>query len=62
MRTEEQHLKYMCEVLPPQQRSLFIPVWRVAGWVLGWLPTIVGGERWLFVTVDAVETFVDEHY
>jgi len=62
MTTEQLHLEYMEGILPAELRSTFLPIWRFSGWMLGWLPTVIGGDRWLFVTVDAVETFVDEHY
>jgi ubiquinone biosynthesis monooxygenase Coq7 len=34
----------------------------MAGWTLGFLPTLLGGSQGLYVTVEAVETFVEEHY
>ena len=34
---------------------------RVAGWLTGALPALVG-PRAVFATIDAVETFVDHHY
>ena len=33
----------------------------MAGFCLGFAPALVS-DRWLFLTVEAVETFVEEHY
>lgn len=60
--TESQHLEYFDALLAQQHRSSLLPAWRAAGFALGWLPTTVGGSRWLYATVEAVETFVEEHY
>lgn len=38
-----------------------LPIWRVAGFLTGALPALVGGRQ-VHVTIDAVETFVDHHY
>ena len=48
-------------LIPPHKHTILLPVWRVAGFTLGLLPTLAG-DRALFVTVEAVETFVEEHY
>jgi len=60
--TEAQHLEYFDALLAQQHRSSLLPAWRAAGFALGWLPTAVGGSKWLYATVEAVETFVEEHY
>jgi ubiquinone biosynthesis monooxygenase Coq7 len=59
--TEQGHLDLIEELLPPAQRSRLLPIWRVAGWVTGALPSLFG-PRAVQVTIDAVETFVDHHY
>jgi ubiquinone biosynthesis monooxygenase Coq7 len=59
--TERQHLAHFTALLPPGQRSVLLPLWRVAGWLTGFLPALAG-ERAVFLTIDAVETFVDHHY
>ena len=41
---------------------MLLPLWRASGFALGFAPTALGGERGLYVTVHAVESFVDEHY
>lgn len=49
-------------LLPQRHQSALVPAWKAAGFALGFLPTVLGGSRWLFSTVQAVETFVEEHY
>ncbi|MEL7202465.1 MAG: demethoxyubiquinone hydroxylase family protein [Pseudomonadota bacterium] len=59
--TESQHLKLIEAILPKEKRSRLIPVWKLAGWMTGFLPALVG-PRLVFKTIEAVETFVDHHY
>jgi ubiquinone biosynthesis monooxygenase Coq7 len=61
MATEQRHLDLLEAMLPPRQRSVLLPVWRVAGFLTGFLPALVG-SRAVYATIDAVETFVDHHY
>jgi ubiquinone biosynthesis monooxygenase Coq7 len=59
--TEQRHLDLMDGLLPPAQRSLLLPLWRIAGFLTGFLPACAG-TRAVYATIDAVETFVDHHY
>jgi ubiquinone biosynthesis monooxygenase Coq7 len=59
--TEQRHLAIVEAMLPPAERSLLLPLWRIAGWLTGFLPAIVNA-RTVFATIEAVETFVDQHY
>lgn len=59
--TEQRHLALLDATLPPAAASLFLPLWRVAGFLTGALPALFG-PRAVFATIDAVETFVDKHY
>ena len=61
LQTEQQHLALIEAVVPPAGRSRLLPLWRVAGWVTGALPAVLG-PRAVYATIDAVETFVDQHY
>ena len=61
LETEREHLRRLGELLPPGQRSVLLPLWRVAGWLTGFLPALAG-SRAVYATIDAVETFVDHHY
>ncbi len=59
--TELLHLRRMQQWLPASARSRLLPLWRVAGWATGAIPALLG-PRAVFVTVAAVERFVDRHY
>lgn len=61
LQTEQQHLAWIEAVVPPGQRSRLLPLWRLAGWVTGALPGVLGSSA-VYATIDAVETFVDQHY
>lgn len=59
--TEAEHLRLLCERLPPAQRSRLLAPWHLAGWLTGALPALAG-PRAVHATIAAVETFVDRHY
>jgi 3-demethoxyubiquinol 3-hydroxylase len=61
MATEEGHLRLIEAELPPHQRSRLLPIWRVAGWITGAVPALLG-PRAVYATIDSVESFVDHHY
>ena len=48
-------------MLSPSQRSLLLPLWRIAGWLTGFIPALFGA-RAVYATIEAVEIFVDHHY
>ena len=45
--TEQGHLDLLETLLPPRQRSILLPIWRIAGWLTGFLPALVGPTRGL---------------
>ena len=59
--TEAGHLAQIEPLLAPRHRSRLLPLWRLAGWLTGALPALVG-PRAVYATIEAVETFVDQHY
>ena len=59
--TEAAHLAAIEPLLAPGQRSRLLPLWRAAGWLTGALPAWVGPQA-VYATIEAVETFVDQHY
>lgn len=59
--TELLHLRRMRHWVPVSSRSRLLPLWRTAGWMTGALSALLG-PRAVFVTVAAVERFVDQHY
>lgn len=61
LESEQQHLDFFDDLLEAQHTTKLLPLWRACGFVLGFAPAMVG-EAALFATVEAVETFVEEHY
>lgn len=61
LETERRHLAEIEAVLPRRDRSLCLPLWRLAGFLTGALPALFG-PRAVYATIAAVETFVDKHY
>ncbi|KAI8812003.1 ubiquinone biosynthesis protein Coq7 [Cladochytrium replicatum] len=59
---ERIHLATMRELVPHAHRTRLIPLWHIAGWVLGALPNLVGGPPAVYRTIHHVEEFVDKHY
>ena len=59
--TETDHLAQIDALLSKRQRSRLLPLWRIAGWFTGALPALFG-PRAVYATIEAVETFVDQHY
>jgi ubiquinone biosynthesis monooxygenase Coq7 len=59
--TEQLHLEIMEALVPAGARSLLLPLWRVAGWLTGFLPALLG-PRAVYATIAAVERFVVQHY
>ena len=72
MKTEQGHLSVMDALtaeprhpashIMPRRRTHLDPLWRVAGWLLGAVPCLVGGDLALYRTVAHVERFVQTHY
>lgn len=60
-KTESEHLRLIEQWLPQARRSRLLGPWRIAGWLTGALPALLG-RRSVYATIDAVETFVDTHY
>ena len=61
LETEKEHLRKIEEVLPVSKRSKLVGIWKVAGYLLGFLPSLFG-SRIVFATIEAVESFVEDHY
>ncbi len=59
--TEQQHLLVIEHLLAPEQHSRLLPLWRLSGFMLGFLSGLCG-YRAFCITIDAVETFVEQHY
>jgi ubiquinone biosynthesis monooxygenase Coq7 len=61
MRAEIAHRDFFEEWLPERIKSRVPHLWRLAGWILGALAALLGAAA-VYRTVEAVETFVEEHY
>ena len=59
--TEQNHLGLIETILPSSERSRLQWPWRMAGWLIGAIPALIS-DQWVYATIEAVETFVDEHY
>jgi ubiquinone biosynthesis monooxygenase Coq7 len=59
--TEVEHLNLLEQWLPLDKRSRLLGPWRLAGWLTGAIPALFG-QRAVYATIAAVETFVDHHY
>ncbi|HYH38609.1 MAG TPA: demethoxyubiquinone hydroxylase family protein [Azospirillum sp.] len=60
-RIERAHLALFEAYLPPRARSRLGGFWRLAGWLLGWVPARLGPAA-LYAVVAGVERWVDGHY
>lgn len=59
--TEQSHWRHIESWLPKAHYSYLLPLWRFAGFMTGALPALVG-PRAVYVTIQAVETYVNQHY
>ena len=59
--TEKQHLVVMNHLLPSEEKSRLIFLWKVMGFSLGFISSIFGFRTFCF-TINVVETFVEKHY
>jgi ubiquinone biosynthesis monooxygenase Coq7 len=59
--TEQKHLQLISAWLPATQHSRLLPLWRLAGFLTGALPALFGSKT-VYATIEAVETFVNQHY
>lgn len=58
---ESRHLRFFQRFLPPDGKSRLLPVWWLAGWLLG-AGSATFGPRAAYATIAAVERFVEDHY
>ena len=59
--TEQKHLRLIAGWLPKAEYSRLLPLWRLAGFLTGALPALFGSKA-VYATIEAVETFVNQHY
>ena len=58
---ELRHLAFFEAWLPHHAKTRLTRLWQAAGFALGALPALIG-PRAVYLTIDAVETFVERHY
>jgi len=61
METEAEHLRLIEAILEPRYWSRLLMPWRLAGWITGAVPVLFGRKA-VYATINAVETFVEQHY
>ena len=59
--TEIRHLEFFEQWLPKNQHSKLLFLWKLSGFFLGAASALMGNKI-LFLTISAVETFVLKHY
>lgn len=58
---EQEHLRMMNQLVSEDGRSRLQVPWQIAGWLTGAVPALFGRNT-VYATIQAVETFVDQHY
>ena len=61
MLTEKKHLELIEQILPENERSKLLFLWRFLGFLTGLIPAIFG-KKIIYVTIFFVESFVEKHY
>ena len=59
--TEKNHLIVMGHILPKSSHSKLLILWKILGFGLGFFSALLG-YKFFCVTIQSVETFVEEHY
>ena len=61
LETEQSHLKTIEDIFPKKEISKFIFLWKILGYLTGFIPAILGNS-FIYATIYAVESFVEQHY
>ena len=61
LQTESEHLEILNNILPPREISKLIPLWKIMGFLTGFIPGIFGKD-FIYATIFSVESFVEKHY
>ncbi len=59
--TEKKHLEIIDKVLPDDEKSKLLFLWKILGFLTGLIPALIG-EKFIYVTIFFVESFVEKHY
>jgi len=49
------------KILPKNKHSKLLFLWKILGFLTGFIPVILG-KRFVYATIFAVESFVEQHY
>lgn len=61
LQTESEHLEILNKILPSREISKLIPLWKIMGFLTGFIPGIFGKD-FIYATIFSVESFVEKHY
>ena len=61
LKTESEHLELLNEILPSKEISKLIPLWKIMGFMTGYIPGLFG-KNFIYATIFSVESFVEQHY
>ena len=59
--TETKHLELIEKILPDNEKSKLLFLWKFLGLLTGLIPALIG-KKFIYATIYFVESFVEKHY
>ena len=59
--TEQKHLELIEKLLPENEKSKLLFLWKFLGLLTGLVPALIG-KKFIYATIYYVESFVEKHY
>ena len=59
--TEKKHLELIEKILPDNEKSKLLFLWKFLGLLTGLIPALIG-KKFIYATIFFVESFVEKHY
>ena len=59
--TEQKHLELIEKLLPENEKSKLLFLWKFLGLLTGLIPALIG-KKFIYATIYYVESFVENHY
>ena len=59
--TEKNHLELIENILPDNEKSKLLFLWKFLGLLTGLIPALIG-KKFIYATIFFVESFVEKHY
>ena len=59
--TEKKHLELIEKILPDNEKSKLLFLWKFLGLLTGLVPALIG-KKFIYATIYYVESFVEKHY